>query len=167
MPDDAVVRAVSDQIATLGHVSNLFIAEPPVELAERLLELAGRPGRVYFCNSGAEAIEAAVKAGRRTGRTHMVATEGGFHGRTMGALALTGKEAIREPFGPFGVEVRFVRYGDADALVGAVRADCAAVFIEPCQGEAGVVPAPGLKVPSFETLAVRVTPASSVRVPAV
>jgi acetylornithine aminotransferase len=87
----AVVRAVSDQVATLGHVSNLFSAEPTIALAERLLALAGRPGAVYFGNSGAEAVEAAVKLGRRTGRPHMVATAGGFHGRTMGALALTGQ----------------------------------------------------------------------------
>ncbi|MFE7503657.1 aminotransferase class III-fold pyridoxal phosphate-dependent enzyme, partial [Streptomyces albidoflavus] len=80
----AVVEAVTAQISTLGHVSNLYIAEPPVALAERLLSLFGRTGKVYFCNSGAEANEAAFKIGRLTGRTHMVATDGGFHGRTMG-----------------------------------------------------------------------------------
>lgn len=81
----AVVGAVSTQIASLGHVSNLFVAEPPVALAERLLQLFGREGRVFFCNSGAEANEGAFKIGRLTGRGHMVATTGGFHGRTMGA----------------------------------------------------------------------------------
>lgn len=81
----AVVQAVTEQIASLGHVSNLFVAEPPVELAERLLQLFGRSGRVYFCNSGAEANEGAFKIGRLTGRSHMVATQGGFHGRTMGS----------------------------------------------------------------------------------
>ncbi|MFC8036797.1 aminotransferase class III-fold pyridoxal phosphate-dependent enzyme, partial [Streptomyces griseoincarnatus] len=86
----ALVRAVCEQVASLGHVSNLFMAEPTVRLAERLLRLAGRPGgRVYFSNSGAEANEAAFKIGRLTGRTHMVSASGGFHGRTMGALALT------------------------------------------------------------------------------
>nr|WP_181763860.1 acetylornithine transaminase [Streptomyces albidus (ex Kaewkla and Franco 2022)] len=138
----AVVRAVSEQIATLGHVSNLFIAEPPVALAERLLELAGRPGRVYFCNSGAEAVEAAVKAGRRTGRTHMVATEGGFHGRTMGALALTGQPAKQAPFEPLPGDVTHVPYGDTEALRAAVTTDTALVILEPVQGENGVVVPP-------------------------
>jgi acetylornithine/N-succinyldiaminopimelate aminotransferase len=139
---DAIVRAVSDQIATLGHVSNLFIAQPPVELAERLLELSGRDGRVYFCNSGTEAVEAAVKAGRRTGRTHMVATEGGFHGRTMGALALTGQPAKQAPFEPLPGDVTHVPYGDAEALSAAVTTDTALVIIEPVQGENGVVVPP-------------------------
>ncbi|MCW7991025.1 acetylornithine aminotransferase, partial [Streptomyces platensis subsp. clarensis] len=101
----AVVRAVSDQVATLGHVSNFFVAEPTVALAERLLALAGRPGRVYFSNSGAEANEAAFKIGRLTGRTHMVSTAGGFHGRTMGALALTGQPAKQAPFAPLPGDV--------------------------------------------------------------
>ena len=96
---------MSQQIATLGHVSNLFVAEPPVALAELLLALAGRPGRVFFANSGAEANEAAFKLSRRTGRTHVVATEGGFHGRTMGALALTGQPAKADPFRPLPGEV--------------------------------------------------------------
>ncbi|MGY1434464.1 acetylornithine transaminase [Streptomyces reniochalinae] len=135
----AVVRAVSDQIATLGHVSNLFIAEPPVALAEKLLEVAGRPGRVYFANSGAEAVEAAFKIGRRTGRTHMVAAEGGFHGRTMGALALTGQSGKQEPFRPLPGEVTHVPYGDVEALRAAVTDRTAFVILEPVQGENGVV----------------------------
>ncbi|MEU1377249.1 acetylornithine transaminase [Streptomyces triculaminicus] len=140
----AIVRAVSDQIATLGHVSNLFTAEPTVRLAERLLELAGRPGRVYFSNSGAEAIEAAFKIGRRTGRTHMVAAAGGFHGRTMGALALTGQPAKQEPFLPLPGDVTHVPYGDTEALRAAVTTDTALVVLEPVQGENGVVvPPPG------------------------
>ncbi|MBB5935702.1 acetylornithine transaminase [Streptomyces zagrosensis] len=138
----AVVRAVSDQIATLGHVSNLFVAEPPVALAERLLRLFERPGRVYFCNSGAEAVEAAFKIGRRTGRTHMVATAGGFHGRTMGALALTGQPAKQEPFLPLPGVVTHVPYGDAEALRAAVTTDTAFVIIEPVQGESGVIVPP-------------------------
>ncbi|MFP8908091.1 acetylornithine transaminase [Streptomyces atacamensis] len=138
----AVVRAVSEQIATLGHVSNLFVAEPPVALAERLLQLFGRPGRVYFSNSGAEAVEAAFKIGRRTGRTHMVATAGGFHGRTMGALALTGQPAKRDPFLPLPGEVTHVPYGDADALRAAVTEETALVIVEPVQGENGVVVPP-------------------------
>ena len=138
----AVVAAVSRQVAELGQVSNLFVTDPPVALAERLLRLAGRPGRVFFCNSGAEAVEAAFKIGRRTGRTHNVATVGGFHGRTMGALALTGQPAKREPFGPLPGEVSHVPYGDADALRDAVTDRTAAVFIEPVQGENGVVVPP-------------------------
>jgi acetylornithine/N-succinyldiaminopimelate aminotransferase len=141
----AVVRAVSDQIATLGHVSNLFVAEPPVALAERLLELAGRGGRegaVYFSNSGAEAVEAAVKIGRRTGRPHMVATDGGFHGRTMGALAVTGQPKKREPFQPLPGEVTHVSYGDAQALSSAVTPDTALFIVEPVQGENGVIVPP-------------------------
>ncbi|MGP3999712.1 acetylornithine transaminase [Streptomyces sp. 8N706] len=138
----AVFRAVSDQIATLGHVSNLFVAEPPVALAERLLQLLGRPGRVYFSNSGAEAVEAAFKIGRRTGRTHMVATVGGFHGRTMGALALTGQPSKQDPFLPLPGEVTHVPYGDAEALRAAVTTDTALVIVEPVQGENGVVVPP-------------------------
>nr|WP_202486613.1 acetylornithine transaminase [Streptomyces sp. SID4985] len=140
----AVVAAVSTQIASLGHVSNLFVAEPPVALAERLLRLFGRDGKVFFCNSGAEANEAALKIGRLTGRTHMVATTGGFHGRTMGALALTGQPAKQTPFLPLPGEVTHVPYGDARALADAVTDETAMVIIEPIQGENGVVvPPPG------------------------
>jgi acetylornithine/N-succinyldiaminopimelate aminotransferase len=140
----AIVEAVTRQAATLAHTSNLFLHEPEVELAERLLGLLDAEGRVFFANSGTEANEAALKVVRRRqgGRTAIVAAENGFHGRTMGALALTGKASIREPFGPFGLEVRFVPYGDAEALAEAVTAEVAAVFLEPAQGEAGVLPAP-------------------------
>jgi acetylornithine aminotransferase len=140
----AVVRAVGEQVASLGHVSNLFIAEPTVRLAERLLRLAGREGRVYFSNSGAEANEAAFKIGRLTGRPHLVAATGGFHGRTMGALALTGQEAKRRPFRPLPGDVTHVPYGDAEALRAAVGERTALVVLEPLQGENGViVPPPG------------------------
>ncbi|MFD7954435.1 acetylornithine transaminase [Streptomyces ardesiacus] len=140
----AVVDAVSRQIASLGHVSNLFIAEPPVALAERLLQHFGRDGKVYFCNSGAEANEGAFKIGRLTGRPHMVATRGGFHGRTMGALALTGQPAKQEPFLPLPGDVTHVPYGDPQALAAAVTEETALVIIEPIQGENGVVvPPPG------------------------
>ncbi|MEU6876779.1 acetylornithine transaminase [Streptomyces sp. NPDC046712] len=138
----AIVEAVSRQIASLGHVSNLFVAEPPVALAERLLQLFGRPGRVFFCNSGAEANESAFKIGRLTGRTHMVATEGGFHGRTMGALALTGQPGKQTPFLPLPGDVTHVPYGDVEALRAAVTEDTALVIIEPIQGENGVVVPP-------------------------
>jgi acetylornithine/N-succinyldiaminopimelate aminotransferase len=146
----AIVAAVTRQVRALAHSSNLFLHEGEVALAERLLGLLGplaRPdgGRVFFANSGTEANEAAIKLVRRqqgAGRPVFVAAEGGFHGRTMGALALTGKSAIREAFGPFGIAVRFVPYGDAPALRAATQPDCAAVFLEPALGEGGVVPPP-------------------------
>ncbi len=138
----AIVGAVTRQLDTLGHVSNFFATPPQIELAERLLAMDGRPGRVFFTNSGTEANEAAFKLTRRTGRTHLVATEGAFHGRTMGALAVTAKEAYRLPFEPLPGEVTFVPYGDAEALAAAVTDRTAAVVVEPVQGEAGVVVPP-------------------------
>jgi acetylornithine aminotransferase len=141
----AIIEAVSRQVAEVAHTSNLFLHEREVDLAERLLVLLGGDGRVFFANSGTEANEAAIKLVRRRqgpGRPVFVAVEGGFHGRTMGALALTGKASIREPFGPFGLTVRFVPFGDAGALTAAVDADVAGVFLEPALGEGGVVPAP-------------------------
>ncbi|HTJ33112.1 MAG TPA: acetylornithine transaminase [Dactylosporangium sp.] len=138
----AVVAAVSEQIATLGHVSNLFASPPVVALAERLLALAGRPGTVFFGNSGAEANEAAFKLSRRTGRTKIVAAEAGFHGRTMGALALTGQPAKQQPFLPLPGEVVHVPYGDVEALAAAVDDATAMVLLEPIQGESGVVVPP-------------------------
>jgi acetylornithine/N-succinyldiaminopimelate aminotransferase len=148
----AIVEAVSRQVRAIAHTSNLFLHEGEIDLAERLLTLLApdghrglADGRVFFTNSGTEANEAALKLVRRqqgAGRPVIVAAEGGFHGRTMGALALTGKSSIRDPFGPFGVDVRFVPYGDAAALRSATGPDCAAIFLEPCLGEGGVVPAP-------------------------
>jgi acetylornithine aminotransferase len=135
----ALVQAVTDQLSTLGHISNFFASRPQVDLAERLLGLLGAEGRVFFTNSGAEANEAAFKLTRRTGRTHLVAAEGAFHGRTMGALALTAKAAYREPFEPLPGHVSFVPYGDVTALEQAVTEETAAVVLEPIQGEAGVV----------------------------
>ncbi|MET7880324.1 acetylornithine transaminase [Micromonospora profundi] len=149
----AVVAAVSKQVATLGHVSNLFIAEPPVALAELLLALAGRPGRVFFANSGAEANETAFKLSRRTGRSHVVATNGGFHGRTMGALALTGQPAKADPFRPLPGDVTHVDYGDVAALEAAVTDATAMVILEPIQGENGVVVPPA----GYLTAARRIT----------
>jgi acetylornithine/N-succinyldiaminopimelate aminotransferase len=142
----ALVAAVTDQLRTLGQVSNLFATPPQVALAERLLEISGAytGGRVFFTNSGTEALEAAFKIARRTGRPKIVATVGGFHGRTMGALALTGKPAIQEPFVPLPGGVVHVAYGDADTLAAVVDDETAAVVLEPIQGEAGVqVPSAG------------------------
>ena len=141
----AIVEAVTRQVSLLAHTSNLFLHERQVELAERLIGLLGTDGRVFLTNSGAEANEAALKLVRKAQgpeRPVIVAAEHGFHGRTMGALSLTGKASIREAFGPFGVQTEFVPYGDGAALAKAVGPDCAAVFLEPALGEGGVVPAP-------------------------
>ena len=141
----ALVEAVTQQLQTLGHVSNFFTTQPQVELAEKLLELLGPGaggGKVFFTNSGTEANEAAFKLTRRTGRTHVVVAEQSFHGRTMGALALTSKEAYRAPFEPLPGHVTFVPFGDTGALSAAVTDETAAILLEPIQGEAGVNVAP-------------------------
>ena len=141
----ALIEAVTRQVSTLAHTSNLFLHEPEVRLAEKLVELLGHEARVFFCNSGTEANETAYKLVRKhagPGRTYVVAAEKSFHGRTMGALALTGKDSIRKPFGPFPTDVTFVPYGDVAALEAAITDTCAAVFLEPTLGEGGVVPAP-------------------------
>ena len=140
----AVVEAVSRQIATLGHTSTLAGHAPGIELAERLQALVGAPGsRVLFCNSGAEANEAALKLSRRLRPGGgWVACEGAFHGRTMGALAITGQPGKRTPFEPLPGPVTFVPYGDIDALGRAVDETTASVVLEPVLGEAGVVPPP-------------------------
>ncbi len=139
----ALVAAVSKQVGQLVHVSNFYTSVPQVELAERILRVAEAPegSAVFFCNSGAEAIEAAVKLARRTGRTGILAAEGAFHGRTTGALALTHKAAYREPFEPLLPGVVHVPWGDVAALEAAVGPDTSAVVLEPIQGEGGVVPA--------------------------
>ncbi|HEY3603945.1 MAG TPA: acetylornithine transaminase [Sporichthyaceae bacterium] len=144
----AIVDAVSRQAAVLAHTSNLYLHEPGVRLAERLLQLLDAVddgSRVFLCNSGTEANEAAFKLVRRhhgAARNRIVAAENGFHGRSMGSLALTGKPAIRDPFVPYATEVTFVPYGDPEALRAAVGPDVAAVFLEPALGEGGVVPPP-------------------------
>lgn len=139
----AVVEAVTRQIATLGHVSNLYINENAVALAEQLLAHLGvEHGRVLFGNSGAEANEAAFKIARRTGRPTIIAAENSFHGRTMGALAMTGQASKRTPFEPMPPGVHHVPYGDVAALEAAVDSDTAAVMLEPMMGEYGVVVPP-------------------------
>ncbi len=134
------VDAVAKQAATIAHVSNYFASQPEVELAERLLRLTGGQ-RILFGNSGAEAIEAAIKVSRRTGRTRILALEGAFHGRTTGAAALTGKAAMREPFLPLIPGVDHIE-PTVEALDAAMGDDVAAVFVEPIQGEAGVIDLP-------------------------
>lgn len=137
-----IVEAVTRQISTIGHTSNLYVNEPALLLAERLLDLCGVPGKVFFCNSGAEANEAALKMSRRTGRTKVVATIGGFHGRTMGALSLTGQEGKKTPFEPLVPGVSHIPFGDVAALEAAIDDDTAAFIVEPIQGEMGVVMPP-------------------------
>jgi acetylornithine/N-succinyldiaminopimelate aminotransferase len=143
----AVVQAVSTQVVRLVHSSNLAIHELGVRLAERLVELVGADGRVFFANSGTEANECAIKLARvhgrgNGGRVEIVAARGSFHGRTLGALSITGNAAKREPFAPLPGPVTFVDYGDAAALRAAVTEHTAAVVLEPTLGEGGVVPAP-------------------------
>jgi acetylornithine/N-succinyldiaminopimelate aminotransferase len=144
----AVVDAAIGQLKTLGHTSNLYAHEPGVALAEALVDQWGVDGaRVFFCNSGAEANECAFKLSRLTGRTKLVAAQKGFHGRTMGSLALTGHPEFSRPFAPLPGELTHVPYGDVDALAAAVTDETAAVFLEPIMGEAGViVPPPGYLV---------------------
>jgi acetylornithine aminotransferase len=142
----AIVDAVSQQVRQLGHTSNLAAHEPGIRLAERLQQLVGSPtSRVLFANSGAEANEAALKISRRLRPGgSWVAAEGAFHGRTLGALAITGQPAKRAPFEPLPGPVTFVPYGDADALTRAVTEQTASVILEPVMGESGVVvPPPG------------------------
>ncbi|MCX5046443.1 acetylornithine transaminase [Aldersonia sp. NBC_00410] len=140
----AIVDAVTTQMTTLGHVSNLYASEPAIELAEQLLGHLGAEvsGRVFLCNSGTEANEAAFKLARLTGRPKIVAAEKAFHGRTMGALALTGQPDKRAPFEPMPPGVQHIPYGDLAALDAAVDADTAAVFLEPIMGESGVIVPP-------------------------
>jgi acetylornithine/N-succinyldiaminopimelate aminotransferase len=140
----AIIEAVTHQIATLGHTSNLYATEPAIALAEELVGLLGADAqtRVFFCNSGTEANEMAFKLSRLTGRTKLVAAQEAFHGRTMGSLALTGQPSKQAPFAPLPGEVTHVRYGDTEALAAEVDGNTAAVFLEPIMGESGVVVPP-------------------------
>ncbi|MDA2987866.1 MAG: acetylornithine transaminase [Actinomycetota bacterium] len=154
--DPRITDAITDQLNTLGHVSNLYASEPGLKLAEKLVELTGNTStRVFFCNSGAEANEAAFKMTRLTGRTKVVVAEGSFHGRTMGSLALTAQAGKADPFRPLPGEVTVVPFGDAQALEQAVDSSTAAVFLEPIQGEGGVIVPP----PGFLQAARRITSA--------
>jgi acetylornithine aminotransferase len=138
-----VVNAVSRQVKTLGHVSNFYSHPNAVVLAEKLGSLTRTKGaKVFFCQSGAEANEAAIKLSRKTGRSHIVATQGSFHGRTMGALSLTGQPSKREPFLPLLKNVKHVPYGDVDAMRRSISRKTAMVIVEPIMGEAGVIVPP-------------------------
>jgi acetylornithine aminotransferase len=136
----AVIKAINAQTATLSHVSNFFAHPQGLRLAARLQKMTGDSGaRIFFCNSGAEANEAALKISRRTGRHRIVATQGAFHGRTMGALSLTGQPAKREPFAPLLKGITHVPYGDFTKMSRAVSKKTAMVIVEPIMGEAGVI----------------------------
>ena len=139
----AIVKAVTKQVSTLSHVSNFYVHPHAVELAEKLAAMTGdRSAKVFFCQSGAEANEAALKLSRRTGKVRIVAAQGAFHGRTMGALSLTGQPAKREPFLPLVKGVKHVPFGDIEAMRKAVTKKTAMVIIEPIMGEAGVIVPP-------------------------
>jgi acetylornithine aminotransferase len=139
----AVVKAVSKQIATLGHVSNFYAHPNVLALSSKLVTLTGdKSARVFFCNSGAEANEAALKLSRKTGRIRIVATKESFHGRTMGALSLTGQPSKRDPFKPLIKGITHVPYGDMGAMLKKVSKKTAMVIVEPIMGEAGVIVPP-------------------------
>ena len=139
----AIVKAVTKQVSILSHVSNFYVHPNAVELAEKLASMTGDKGaKVFFCQSGAEANEAALKLSRRTGKVRAVAAQGAFHGRTMGALSLTGQPSKREPFLPLVKGVKHVPYGDIEAMRKAVTKKTAMVIIEPIMGEAGVIVPP-------------------------
>ena len=136
----AVIKAVTKQVSTLAHVSNFFAHPQGLRLASRLQEMTGdSQARIFFCNSGAEANEAALKISRRTGRSRIVATQGSFHGRTMGALSMTGQPSKREPFAPLLKGIAHVPYGDLSAMSRAVSKKTAMIIVEPIMGEAGVI----------------------------
>lgn len=138
----AVIEAVTAQLNSLGHTSNLYATEPGIALAEALVGHLGTQARVFFCNSGTEANEVAFKITRLTGKTNIVAAQGAFHGRTMGSLALTGQPTKQAPFEPLPGNITHVPYGDVEALAAAVDSHTAAVFLEPIMGEGGVVVPP-------------------------
>jgi acetylornithine/N-succinyldiaminopimelate aminotransferase len=139
----AIVKAVTKQVSTLSHVSNFYAHPQAIELAEKLTAMTGdKNAKVFFCQSGAEANEAALKLSRRTGKVRVVAAQGAFHGRTMGALSLTGQPSKREPFLPLIKGVKHVPYGDIEAMRKAVTKKTAMVIIEPIMGEAGVIVPP-------------------------
>ena len=139
----AIVKAVTRQVGTLGHVSNFYAHPNVVELAQKLASMTGdKSARVFFAQSGAEANEAAMKLSRRTGKHRIVAAQGAFHGRTMGALSMTGQPSKREPFLPLVKGVKHVPYGDIKAMRRAITSKTAMVILEPIMGEAGVIVPP-------------------------
>ena len=139
----AIAKAVTKQVSTLGHVSNFYAHPNVLELAETLQKMTGdKSARTFFCNSGAEANEAALKLSRKTGKVRIVATKEAFHGRTMGALSLTGQPSKRNPFKPLIKGIKHVPFGDSAAMKRAINKRTAMVIVEPIMGEAGVIVPP-------------------------
>ena len=139
----SITKAVRKQIGQVGHVSNLYANPTSLALAEKLIQMTGQSdARVFFCNSGAEANEAALKLSRKTGRKKVVSTIGGFHGRTMGALSLTGQPEKRDLFAPIIEKIKYFPFGDVAAMSKAVNHKTAMVIVEPIQGENGVITPP-------------------------
>lgn len=136
----ALIEAVTKQMSTLGHTSNFAAHKPGLDLAEKLIEISGRPGKVFFCNSGTEANEAAIKLSRLTGKSHIVSLHGSFHGRTMGAISLTGQPKKYKPFQPVMPDVSFVAPNDIADLEPGINEKTAALWVEPIMGEGGVMP---------------------------
>lgn len=136
----ALVEAVTKQMSKLGHTSNFAAHKPGLDLAEKLIEISGRPGKVFFCNSGTEANEAAIKLSRLTGKSHIVSLHGSFHGRTMGAITLTGQPKKYKPFQPLMPDVSFIAPNDVSDLEPGINSETAALWVEPIMGEGGVMP---------------------------
>jgi acetylornithine aminotransferase len=136
----ALIEAVTKQMSTLGHTSNFAAHKPGLDLAEKIIEISGRPGKVFFCNSGTEANEAAIKLSRLTGKSHIVSLHGSFHGRTMGAITLTGQPKKYKPFEPLMPDVSFINANDVTDLESGITDKTAALWIEPIMGEGGVMP---------------------------
>lgn len=136
----ALIEAVTKQMSTLGHTSNFAAHKPGLDLAEKLIDISGRPGKVFFCNSGTEANEAAIKLSRLTGKSHIVSLHGSFHGRTTGAIALTGQPKKYKPFLPLMPEVSFISPNEIAELEPTINDKTAALWVEPILGEGGVLP---------------------------
>ena len=136
----ALIEAVTKQMSALGHTSNFAAHKPGLDLAEKIIEISGRPGKVFFCNSGTEANEAAIKLSRLTGKSHIVSLHGSFHGRTMGAITLTGQPKKYKPFEPLMPDVSFINANDVTDLESGITDKTAALWIEPIMGEGGVMP---------------------------
>ncbi len=138
-----IVRAINSQVKKLGHVSNIYAHDPGLVLAENLLKMTGDDSsRVYFCNSGTEAVEAAIKLSRLTGRKQIISAHGSFHGRTMGSLSLTAQPKKQNPFKPLLKHIKYVKFGDLKSLERKISRRTAMVILEPIMGEAGVIVPP-------------------------
>lgn len=136
----ALIESVTKQMSTLGHTSNFAAHKPGLDLAEKIIDITGRPGKVFFCNSGTEANEAAIKLSRLTGKSHIVSLHGSFHGRTMGAISLTGQPKKYKPFEPLVPDISFITANHIPDLNTGINEKTAALWVEPIMGEGGVMP---------------------------